>query len=342
MAIVEPAHADAIAAALLGEYRSLPRLWSQSPEALARVIGDWPAVVALLASGRDALHETMRADLAARCIDPLDASLRRYLTVSMGSLPEERLRVLFLDAARMLIADEQLQQGTLAHMSIYPRTIFRRALELNAASIVLIHNHPSGDPAPSADDIGATAMIEQLGRSLDIELLDHIVVTPTHTHHMRSGRTKAAHGSRARGMALRSGARPPRAPGALILENARATMRRRMLRRQLLGAEELFGEPAWDMLLDVALHRRGATGEQRDAARAAALRCGVAPALSRSGGRPPQLQADRARDGAPAARLFFRGRGIALRAPAPGAERAAPVPPVPARRVRARHAGDRR
>lgn len=254
MAIVEPAHADAIAAALLGEYRSLPRLWSQSPEALARVIGDWPAVVALLASGRDALHETMRADLAARCIDPLDASLRRYLTVSMGSLPEERLRVLFLDAARMLIADEQLQQGTLAHMSIYPRTIFRRALELNAASIVLIHNHPSGDPAPSADDIGATAMIEQLGRSLDIELLDHIVVTPTHTHHMRSGRTKAAHGSRARGMALRSGARPPRAPGALILENARATMRRRMLRRQLLGAEELFGEPAWDMLLDLFVH----------------------------------------------------------------------------------------
>ena len=255
MAAVEPEHAEAIAATLLGEYRSLSRLWSQTPEAHARVIRGWPAVVELLASGRDALHEMMKADLTARRIDPLDESLRRYLTASMGSLPEERLRVLFLDAARRLLADEQLQQGTLAHMSIYPRTIFRRALELNAAAIVLIHNHPSGDPTPSEDDIGATAMIEQLGRSLDIELLDHIVVTATETHHMRSGKTKASNAPRLRPFALRSDPEPaPRDIDGRILGNARATLRRRILRRQLLGSEELFGEPAWDMLLDLFVH----------------------------------------------------------------------------------------
>ncbi|MGR4892725.1 JAB domain-containing protein [Sphingopyxis sp. LARHCG72] len=255
MATVEPEHAETIAATLLGEYRNLPRLWSETAQAHARVIGGWPAVVELLASARAALHEMMAADLTARRIDPLDERLRRYLTVSMGSLPEERLRVLFLDAARMLVADEQLQQGTLAHMSIYPRTIFRRALELNAAAIILVHNHPSGDPMPSEEDIGTTAMIEQLGRSLDIELLDHIVVTATRTHHMRSGKTKRSAAPRPRSFALRSAPeRAPRDVDSHVLRNARATQRRRILRRQLLGSEDLFGEPAWDMLLDLFVH----------------------------------------------------------------------------------------
>ena len=255
MAAVEPDHADTIAGTLLGEYRSLSRLWAQSSEAHARVIGAWPAVVALLSGARDALHETLRADFSLRRIDPLDAALRRYLTASMGSLPEERLRVLFLDAGRRLLADEQLQQGTLAHMSIYPRTIFRRALELNAASIILIHNHPSGDPNPSEDDIRATAMLEQVGRSLDIDLLDHIVVTASKTYHMRSGKTKMAKAAKTGVLALRSRGEPePAEVEGRILRNAKATLRRRILRRQLLGSSELFGEPAWDMMLDLFVH----------------------------------------------------------------------------------------
>lgn len=255
MATVEPEHADAIAALLLDEYRNLSRLWSQTPQAHARVIGGWPAVVELLASGRDAQQEMLKGDLAFRRIDPLDGCLRRYLTASMGSLPEERLRVLFLDAARMLLADEQLQQGTLAHMSIYPRTILRRALELNAASIILIHNHPSGDPRPSDADIETTAKIEQLARSLDIDLLDHIIVTSAETHHMRSGKTKTALEPGLRALTLRGGREAlPRDVDGRILRNARATLRKRMLRRQLLGAQQLFGEPAWDMLLDLFVH----------------------------------------------------------------------------------------
>jgi DNA repair protein RadC len=219
------------------------------------VIGAWPEVVELLASGRDALHESMRADLSARRINPLDAALRRYLVASMGSLPEERLRVLFLDAGRILLADEQLQQGTLAHMSIYPRTIFRRALELNAAALVLIHNHPSGDPNPSEDDIKATGMLEQVGRSLDIDLLDHIIVTASQTYHMRSGKLKGCPAPRPWSVALRSdGEHVPKNVGDRILRNARATLRRRILRRQLLGSAELFGEPAWDMLLHLFVH----------------------------------------------------------------------------------------
>ncbi|SMQ76614.1 DNA repair protein RadC [Sphingopyxis terrae subsp. ummariensis] len=240
---------------LLGEYRTLSRLWSQTPQALAKVLGGWPAVVELLESGRDAQQEMLKGDLAFRRINPLDQCLRRYLTASMGSLPEERLRVLFLDAARMLLADEQLQQGTLAHMSIYPRTILRRALELNAASIILIHNHPSGDARPSDADIEATATIERLALSLDIELLDHIIVTAAATHHMRSGKTKGAAEPRLRALALRSGCvASQHGLDSQFLQNARATIRKRMLRRQLLGANELFGEPAWDMLLELFVH----------------------------------------------------------------------------------------
>lgn len=201
------------------------------------------------------MEETLRADLTDRRIDSLDTGLRRYLTASMGSLTDEHLRVLFLDADRTLVADEQLQQGTLAHMAIYPRTIFRRALELNAAAIILAHNHPSGDPTPSADDIRTTNLLDELGQSLDIELLDHIVVTATHTHHMRHRKTKAVPSPRARGLLLRS----PRPADAAdedgrILRNARTAMRRLILRRQLVGVPELFGDPAWDMLLDLFIH----------------------------------------------------------------------------------------
>lgn len=253
--MVEPGDADAIAAALLREYRSLARLWSQSREQYERTLGRWPSVIELLASAREAVDEMMKADLAARRIDPLDPALGRYLRASMGSLPEERLRVLFLDAARTLLADEELQQGTLAHMSIYPRTIFRRALELNAAAIILIHNHPSGDSRPSEEDMATTAMIERLGRSLDIELLDHIVVTSSETCHMRGRGANAPAFSQPGRFALRGSEKTTSGDAyELILSNAKSTLRKRLLRRQLLGSEELFGEPAWDMLLDLFVH----------------------------------------------------------------------------------------
>src|SRR3546814_21045713 len=97
-----------------------------------------------------------------RTITPTDPKLIAYLKTSMGSLPEEVLRVLFLDGACRLITDEQLQQGSLAQLILYPRIIFKRALELDAASIVLVHNHPSGDPTPSEADISSTDRLAAL------------------------------------------------------------------------------------------------------------------------------------------------------------------------------------
>lgn len=185
-------------------------------------------------------------------IDPFAPELRNYLILSMGSLPTETLRVLFLDSGKRLIADERLQDGSISQLAVYPRTIMQRALELNAAAIILVHNHPSGDATPSEADIEATRRIEAIARSLEIELVDHIIVTTNAAHHLvrdppvgRRGRSSYI---------LRS---PPAGDGRAddaAVANVRATLRQRMLRKQLIGTPELFGEPAWEMLLDVFIH----------------------------------------------------------------------------------------
>ncbi len=172
----------------------------------------------------------------------------------MGSLPDEALRVLFLDAGYRLIADEQLQQGTLANCVIYPRTIFRRALEHNAAAIILAHNHPTGNDRPSAEDIAATRHLDQIGRALGIKILDHIVVTATRTRSLIAVVDQPGKPLGAWAMFFRSNSSRSDDDDATALRNAETTMRRRILRDQLLGASDHFGEPAWEILLDLFIH----------------------------------------------------------------------------------------
>jgi DNA repair protein RadC len=197
----------------------------------------------------------MAGDLRGVRIDPFSPELRRYLIASMGSLADETLRVLFLDNSRRLIADESLQHGTLSQLSIFPRTIFRRALEHNAAGLILVHNHPSGDPSPSEEDITATRRLDQIGRSLDIEIVDHIIVTSAYTHHIISRDAIAGNSPPPSTVTLRApNSSSPGADRGLALANAEALVRRRLLRQQLIGAPELFGDAAWEMLVDLFIH----------------------------------------------------------------------------------------
>lgn len=216
------------------------------------MIGAWPGVIRLLRDTGETMREAMRSDLPIQYIDPRDPALRRYLIASMGSLPDERLHIFFLDSACGLIADEQVQQGSLAQLALYPRTLFRRALEHNAAAIILVHNHPSGDPRPSRNDIRTTHRLAQIGRDLEVTLLDHIVVTAAGAHYLSDHAETDARPARASFILHNS---PGKASAkAASVENARATIRRRLLRRQLLDAPDLFGEPAWDMILDLFVH----------------------------------------------------------------------------------------
>lgn len=255
IASVAPSQSEKLAEALLAEFQCIGRVWSETPEALARVLGRASPVISLILSAREAALESIAGDLRGIAIDSFSASLRRYLIVSMGSLSDEVLRILFLDGSRRLIADEQLQNGTLAQLALSPRTIFRRALEHNAAGLILVHNHPSGDPTPSKEDIMVTRQLDQIGRALDVQIIDHIVVTASQAHHIMNEDVIAGAAPRATTYTLRSpDPRDPSRDGDIALANARRTLRRRLLRKQLLGADELFGEPAWDMLIDLFIH----------------------------------------------------------------------------------------
>ena len=99
-----------------------------------------------------------------------------YCRAAMGFESNEQFRVLFLDSKNRLIADEVQQRGTVNHTPVYPREIVKRALELGATAIILVHNHPSGDPTPSSADVKMTKEIVEAAKALKIEVHDHLVI----------------------------------------------------------------------------------------------------------------------------------------------------------------------
>ncbi|HVR65167.1 MAG TPA: DNA repair protein RadC, partial [Verrucomicrobiae bacterium] len=99
-----------------------------------------------------------------------------YCRMAMAEEKTEQFRLLFLDNKNALIADEVQQHGTVNHTPVYPREVVKRALELGATAIIMVHNHPSGDPTPSADDIAMTREVAEAASKLGIALHDHIVI----------------------------------------------------------------------------------------------------------------------------------------------------------------------
>ena len=103
-------------------------------------------------------------------------ALLTYCHTTMAHRDTERFRILFLDRKNVLIADEEQARGTVDHVPVYPREVVKRALEVNASALILVHNHPSGDPAPSQADIAITRQIDEAARLLNIVVHDHIVI----------------------------------------------------------------------------------------------------------------------------------------------------------------------
>ena len=104
------------------------------------------------------------------------AALIDYCAASMARSPTEEFRVLFLDRKNVLIADEVQSTGTIDHTPVYPREIVKRALELGASAVILVHNHPSGDPTPSRADIEMTRDVADAAKALKITVHDHVIV----------------------------------------------------------------------------------------------------------------------------------------------------------------------
>lgn len=142
------------------------------------------------ATGLRATHDVMLQSLESRLNgQPLLSSteaLLAYLRSNMGSLPAEAVYVLFLDATLRLIRNERMFRGTISECPFYAREVVRRGLELGAASLILVHNHPSGDPTPSDDDRKRTRDLIDAARLFDIQVVDHLIITRTECRSMRA------------------------------------------------------------------------------------------------------------------------------------------------------------
>ncbi len=117
-----------------------------------------------------------RAEVRRRPVLTNWQALIAYLQMAMACEQVEQFRILFLDTKNNLIADEVQQRGTVNHTPVYPREVIKRALILNASALIVVHNHPSGDPKPSRDDIEMTRELKAAAKSLEIELHDHVVI----------------------------------------------------------------------------------------------------------------------------------------------------------------------
>jgi DNA repair protein RadC len=123
-----------------------------------------------------AAHRLAQARVLKRPVVSSWDALLEYCQTAMAHDDIEQFRVLFLDRKNVLIADEPQARGTVDHVPVYPREVVKRALELNASALILVHNHPSGDPTPSGADIEMTAQIQRAADSLGITLHDHLVI----------------------------------------------------------------------------------------------------------------------------------------------------------------------
>lgn len=99
-----------------------------------------------------------------------------YLHADMADRRNEVFRVLFLDASNRLLRDEEMSRGSVREAQVYPREVMRRALELGATGVILVHNHPSGDPQPSAADAALTAQIAAAGATMEVQVHDHLII----------------------------------------------------------------------------------------------------------------------------------------------------------------------
>lgn len=165
-----------LARLLIDTFGDFNRVLSAPPARLAQVKGTGPAVITELKIIEAAAHRLARARvLKTHALSSWDA-LVDYCHTVMAHRDTEQFRILFLDRKNVLIADEAQAKGTIDHVPVYPREVVKRALELNAAALILVHNHPSGDPTPSQADITMTTQIEQAARALSIEVHDHLII----------------------------------------------------------------------------------------------------------------------------------------------------------------------
>ena len=165
-----------LAKQLLARFGTFAEVLSAEPERLMEVKGVGEAVATELKIVHAAALRLMKGQVANRPLLATWNAILEYIRAAMAFNDIEQFRILFLDKKNQLIADEVQQEGTVDHTPVYPREVVKRALELGASAIVLVHNHPSGDPTPSMADIDMTKRIADAGQRLGVAVHDHVIV----------------------------------------------------------------------------------------------------------------------------------------------------------------------
>ena len=165
-----------LARALLDRFGDFNRVITAPATRLREVKGVGEAVIVELKIVEAAAQRLARAKvLRKHAISNWDA-LVDYCHTTMAHLETEQFRVLYLDRKNILIADDEQAKGTVDHVPVYPREVAKRALELNASALILVHNHPSGDPSPSRADIDMTKQVAIACDALGLSLYDHLII----------------------------------------------------------------------------------------------------------------------------------------------------------------------
>lgn len=175
-----------LAKALVKRFGGLPGVLSADPKALAEMKGLGETSIVGLKIVQQAAVRLLRGEIEGAHVLSSWQAVVDYCRAAMGQEKVEQFRLLFLDNRNRLIADEVQQRGTVDHTPLYPREVVKRALELGASALIMVHNHPSGDPTPSAADIDMTrAMRDALAR-IDIALHDHLIVARSDFRSLKS------------------------------------------------------------------------------------------------------------------------------------------------------------
>lgn len=172
--------------ALFDRFGDLAAIASADVPELARASGLGLAALTDLKLLRVLSERLVRAEASRRPVIASWTALLAYVRIALAEEPREQFRALFLDKRNHLLSDELVAHGTIDHAPVYPREVVRRALEVSAASLILVHNHPSGDPGPSRADIEMTAKIVEAAAVFNIPVHDHLIVGRDGTASLRA------------------------------------------------------------------------------------------------------------------------------------------------------------
>ncbi|MFA6114332.1 MAG: DNA repair protein RadC [Sphingomonas sp.] len=165
-----------LAKALLAEFGGIGGLLTADHQALARIKGMGETQIAAVKVAHAIALRLLRAEVAERPVLSNWQALLDYLRADMAHHVNERVRVLHLNTKNMLIRDELMSEGSIDEAAVYVREVIKRAMDLGSAAIILVHNHPSGDPSPSRADIEITRNMVEGGKRMGITVHDHIIM----------------------------------------------------------------------------------------------------------------------------------------------------------------------